>query len=230
MRITAAILADHVAVRDGVLNLLGGGINRLSKVAFPARMDATLALMVSPKDVEDMMSSHIIDITITDEYDKQIVEFRLKWPGLSSVDEVVSPLPSIPLVVPISDIQLPQAGLYRLAINMDGKEDEALEFVAHQVPEPTGASVSERPTERHNLQRRALAPDHARLRGAGGRTDRRSYTESVALTHRCHLCGQRLSSSSLRRPRAVSEYSSTSSSCTPGFGGATRPGPVNVGL
>jgi hypothetical protein len=133
MQVTSMILADFAIARDGVLNVVGGGINRLARSEFPARMEASLALMISPDNVKDLTDDHLIEVIIADtSKDARIAHFRFKWPGISSSEMPAEPLPSIPLVVPTRNIKLPHAGLYRLFVTVDTRETGHLEFKATQ--------------------------------------------------------------------------------------------------
>jgi hypothetical protein len=136
MILTSLILADYATIREGVLNVLGGGINKLQKSSFPAPMSAAVALMVKPESADDVRGEHIIEVGITRAANDLIAEVQLKWPGTSSAGELPVPLPAIPIVVPTDDISLPDADLYSLFVKLDGVEAGRLEFVARQAGAP----------------------------------------------------------------------------------------------
>jgi hypothetical protein len=140
MILTSVILADYATIREGVLNVLGGGINKLQKPSFPARMSATVALMVKPESGDDVRGEHVIEVGITKSSANELIaEVQLKWSGFSATEDLPVPLPAIPIVVPTDDISLPYAGLYSLFVRLDGAEAGRLEFVATQAGDPPGA-------------------------------------------------------------------------------------------
>jgi hypothetical protein len=149
MQVTSVMLADSVVVRDGMLNVLGGGINRLTQPSFPARMGASVALIIMPDDVADLKDKHLIEVLVNSASSGVVVEFRLNWPGIEAGDQPSSPLPSIPIVVPTGDIELPAVGLYYLIVKMDGREVRRLEFTAQQAAEPAGDALSRQSLKRH---------------------------------------------------------------------------------
>jgi hypothetical protein len=139
MILISLILADYATIRDGVLNLLGGGINKLQKASFPAPMSATVALMVKPESVDDVRYEHVIDVGIArSATDELVAEVQLKWSGASPDEDLLNPLPAIPIVVPTKDISLPGPGLYSLFVKLDGIEAGRLEFVARQSDDQIG--------------------------------------------------------------------------------------------
>jgi hypothetical protein len=139
MILTSLILADYATIREGVLNVLGGGINKLQKSFFPAPMSATVALMVKPESTDDVRGEHTIEVSITRAAANELIaEVQLKWPGAPPAEDLPVPLPSIPIVVPTDDISLPDAGLYSLFVKLDGVEAGRLEFVARQAGDPPG--------------------------------------------------------------------------------------------
>lgn len=141
MILTSLILADYATVREGVLNILGGGINKLQRTAFPARMESNVALMVKLENAEDVQAEHIISVGLTMlDGDKLVAEVRLRWPGTSAANEIPAPLPVVPIIVPTDDIRLPSAGFYSLFVKLDGREAGRLDFVAQQAGDPSGAA------------------------------------------------------------------------------------------
>jgi hypothetical protein len=149
MQVTSVMLADSVVVRDGMLNVLGGGINRLTQASFPARMRASVALIITPDDVADLKDEHLIEVLVNSASSGVVAEFRLKWPGIEAGDQPSSPLPSIPIVVPTGDIELPAAGLYYLIVRMDEHEVRRLEFTAQQAAESAGTARPRESLKRH---------------------------------------------------------------------------------
>ena len=60
MEIQAAILCDSATVREGLLHVLGGGINRLYRSELPAPLGVALALLVAfePEEVDQLHEVH----------------------------------------------------------------------------------------------------------------------------------------------------------------------------
>jgi hypothetical protein len=157
MQVTSVMLADSVVVRDGMLNVLGGGINRLSQPSFPARMRASVALIITPDDMADLKDEHLIEVLVDSASSGVVVEFRLKWPGIEAGDQPSSPLPSIPIEVPTGDIELPAAGLYYLIVRIDGREIRRLEFTAQEAAEPTGDTLPRQSLKRDAVKEQTSA-------------------------------------------------------------------------
>lgn len=73
MRIDTALLCDAATVREGLLNVLGGGITVVAHPAYPADLGVVLALRIMVHPTE-MASSHRLEILIQGEDGEQITK------------------------------------------------------------------------------------------------------------------------------------------------------------
>src|SRR5207302_949196 len=66
MQVVTALLCDYASVREGLLNILGGGVNRLWRAELPAPLNLSMALMVDlhPQEVG---SSHDLQVAVQDD-------------------------------------------------------------------------------------------------------------------------------------------------------------------
>lgn len=125
-----AMLCDFATVREGLLHILGGGINRLWREEYPAPLGVTLALLFEVHPTE-MDSEHTLEVVMIDADGKEI--------GNVSADFAIAPDPGasrpgetliLPLVVPLQQVILPQPGAYSVEILIDGQHKRSLGMLA----------------------------------------------------------------------------------------------------
>lgn len=139
MKTTAVLFADAASVRENLLNVLGAGITRLVRDPLPARLDAVLALMLQPDDVDDLMATHNLEVTITEitpESPVVVAKAVIEISGLPDSAPAV-PLPAVPLVVPLQAAPIPRIGFYRITASLDGQDGIGYEFEVVKAPDRT---------------------------------------------------------------------------------------------
>lgn len=131
MRVDCALLCDAATVREGLLHVLGGGVTRLARPGFPARV-APLALavriLVHPTEAD---RQHHLEVRLQgadgEEVAKVNVDFGVSDPGdLEPGEEVPVPLP---LNLP-PELTLAGAGRYSFELLIDGVHRGSVPFAA----------------------------------------------------------------------------------------------------
>jgi hypothetical protein len=135
VRIDCALLCDAATVREGLLHILGGGVTRVNRPGYPARIaPLTLALriLVHPTETD---RGHRLDVRLQDADGKELAKFDVQFgvsdPGNIEPGEEVS-LP-LPLIMP-AEIVLPQAGRYGFELLIDGSHQQTVPFIATHIP------------------------------------------------------------------------------------------------
>ena len=125
-----AMLGDSATVREGLLHVLGGGINRLWREEYPAPLGVTLGLLFEVHPTE-MDSEHTLEVVMIDADGQEI--------GNVGADFAIAPDPDkgrpgetliLPLVVPLQNVMLPGAGAYSVEVLIDGQHKRSLGVLA----------------------------------------------------------------------------------------------------
>ena len=125
-----AILCDFATVREGLLHLLGGGINRLWREQFPAQMGSTLALLleIHPTETE---RQHTISIFLIDEDGRRLAEVSADFQvGRNAAQSRPGENILMPLIVSLQQMEIPAPGAYSVEIMMDGQHKRSLTVYA----------------------------------------------------------------------------------------------------
>ena len=125
-----ATLCDFASVRENLLHLIGGGINRLWRESFPASMDLHLALLfeVFPSELD---SHHSIEVEVIDADGGSLQ-------SISGNFEVQSrdgrPLEKktivVPVVIDLYEVELPRKGAYSVELTVDNIHRRSLSVAA----------------------------------------------------------------------------------------------------
>jgi hypothetical protein len=117
MRVSCAVLCDAATVRENLLHVLGAGITRLNRQAFPSSMGCTLALqiVVHPTETD---REHDGRVVVQDEDGAVIAEVGLGF-GLGG-DLLPGEEHLVPIVVQLDPVTLPAPGGYSVEILLDG--------------------------------------------------------------------------------------------------------------
>jgi Family of unknown function (DUF6941) len=131
VRLTTALLCDFAQVREGLLFVSSGGINRLWRPKAPARMGVMLALVVQLEGMDELASSHRVEGSVLDAAtDERVGGFQA---GMRAREELVErnllgePV-LLPVPVDLRGVSLPRFGSYRLSITIDGEPHTELPF------------------------------------------------------------------------------------------------------
>jgi hypothetical protein len=135
VRIDFALLCDAATVREGLLHVLGGGVTRLNRPAYPAPIaPLTLAMriLMHPTEAD---RQHQLDVRLHGADGEEIAkvegQFGIGDPGDTEPGEELSI--ALPLGMP-PQIALPRAGRYSFEILIDGEHRATVPFIAKPVP------------------------------------------------------------------------------------------------
>lgn len=133
MQVAAAFLCDFAEVREGLLFALGGGITRLWRDAFPASMEASLALLLELHQTEGA-TQHQLQVLVQGEDGQRVGEVKAAFQmGAAEVDVGENLL--LPIALDLRPARLPASGSYTVEILMDGTHQRTIQFKALPRPE-----------------------------------------------------------------------------------------------
>lgn len=121
-----AMLCDFATVREGLLHVLGGGINRLWREKFPANMGATLALLLEIHPTEADMQ-HTMAIFLINEDGRRLAEVNADFQvGRNAAASRPGENILMPLAVSLQQMTIPAPGAYSVEILLDGQHKRSL--------------------------------------------------------------------------------------------------------
>ncbi|MGE0488774.1 MAG: hypothetical protein AB7S38_06135 [Vulcanimicrobiota bacterium] len=121
-----AMLCDYATVREGLLHVLGGGINRLWREKFPAQMGVTLAILLEIHPTE-ANRQHTMNIVLLDEDGRRLAEVNADFQvGRKATSGRAGENIIMPLAVSLQQMSIPTAGAYSVEILMDGQHKRSL--------------------------------------------------------------------------------------------------------
>lgn len=131
MRVDLALLCDAVTVREGLMNILGGGVTRLNREVFPSQFSGGLALRILLNQME-AGTEHNLEIIFQSEDGQRLTEIKADFQS-----EVAQPLnPGEELSFPIGiafQTAIPKPGAYSFEIAINGEHRKAVSLWAIQV-------------------------------------------------------------------------------------------------
>lgn len=140
MNVAAAFLCDFAEVRERLLFALGGGITRLWREAFPASMEASLALLLELHQME-LAARHELQVVIQGEDGQRVGEVKAAFQmGATDVDVGENVL--VPIALDLRAAQLPAAGAYAVEVVIDGTHQRTIQFKAVPRPEQAGPGAA----------------------------------------------------------------------------------------
>jgi uncharacterized protein DUF6941 len=134
MRVGTALLCDFAAVRDSLLFVVGGGVNRLYRDEYPAPMGVSLALVFEVHQME-AAHPHEIDVRVVGEDGAELARMQGGFqtnlpPGVHVGEEIL-----VPVGLDLRDVGLQTAGAYSIEISVDGTHHRTVQFWVE--PRPT---------------------------------------------------------------------------------------------
>jgi hypothetical protein len=127
VRLDWALLADSAQVRDGLVFILGGGIDTIVAPQLPAQMNASVVvrLLLHRTEAE---RAHVVELRILDEDGGQLAQ--LQGQVVTQVPLTHPPAWDIPLtaVFGLHGLAVPRAGLYSAEVLADGAHMRTLNF------------------------------------------------------------------------------------------------------
>jgi hypothetical protein len=128
-----AMLCDFATVREGLLHVLGGGINRLWRDRFPAAMGVSLAMVLEVHPIE-ASRHHRMTIVLQDQDGKRLAEMDADF-QLNRIPDHAKPGERIimPMSISLQSMSIPVAGTYSVEILVDGQHKRSLAVVAEAI-------------------------------------------------------------------------------------------------
>jgi hypothetical protein len=132
VKVTTALLCDAATVREGLLNVLAGGVTRLNAPAYPYQYQGALAAVFTAHPTE-AAKEHDIQVIVQSEDGQRLVELGAQMqaqpgPDLQPGEEMV-----IPAVLNFG-IALPAPGRYSFEMLIDGIHQATVAFRAMPPP------------------------------------------------------------------------------------------------
>ena len=126
-KVQAAVLSDVAYVRDGLVYLLAGGINRVT-TGLPGTLNVSLTIMVE-LEASEFAESHQVAVKVVHAPSaKRIGEAAGNFhAGDTSALGPGEPM-LLPLVVPLRNITLPEHGPYDIHVSVNGELQQMLTF------------------------------------------------------------------------------------------------------
>lgn len=126
-KVQAAILSDVAYIREGLVYLLAGGINRVT-TELPGSLNVALTVMVELEAIEFDVG-HQIDVKVVHADSTTRVG---EATGTFHAGDVAKLGPGepvlLPLVVPLKGIPLPMHGPYDIHVSINGEPQQLLTF------------------------------------------------------------------------------------------------------
>ncbi len=136
MRVDTALLCEAATVKDGLLYVLGGGIQRIAMPEFPAPLPLTIALRIMLHRTE-VEIPHELQIRLLEEDGDEVVRVAM---GFGVGDPESLPVgEEAAIAVPWNfpgRPQLPHAGRYSMEILIDNVHQVSVAFTAEQGENP----------------------------------------------------------------------------------------------
>lgn len=119
--VLVATLCDAATVRDGLLNVLGGGITTLWRDSFPAPIQATFAGLLSVPDEEDSTGLEVrVRIRSCDLDEPLVPDYGMKLevdPNYLKLPGSMKGAPSsVPMIINYSDVGVREPGNYVIEV------------------------------------------------------------------------------------------------------------------
>lgn len=133
VKMPIAVLADVAHVRDGLLFVLGGGVQHISYASFPGRLGRQVGIVLELRPVECAATHHIKAI-VQDVDGNVLVERAIQLQVSVTADlDPGEPLLNMS-VFDLMDVEIPAPGRYSVEIIVNGKLGASLPFKALLIP------------------------------------------------------------------------------------------------
>jgi hypothetical protein len=126
-KVQAAILSDVSYIREGLVYLLAGGINRVT-TELPGTLNVALTVMVELEAIEFGQNHQIVVKIVHAQSATRVGEATGQFhSGDTSKLGPGEPM-LLPLVVPLKGISLPEHGPYDIHVTVNGEPQQLLTF------------------------------------------------------------------------------------------------------
>ena len=112
------MLCDAVSIRDGLLFVLGGGIDRLLLAEYPAVLPVQLAALLELEWL-DQGEEHELLVCIYDEHVAELGRIQGRFSTTRSLE--LDEFARFPVGIPLNAVSLPCPGSYEVQLLVDGE-------------------------------------------------------------------------------------------------------------
>ena len=134
MQVQACILCEAVSVREGLLFLLAGGVQRLYAETFPAAIPLCVGGLIEYGAVDELLP-HEFTLQIVDADSEELGRIVTEVPAGGNLEPDQVSL--LPFGVHLHGIAVPSAGDYEIRLLVDGERDVAMALEVLQAPSLT---------------------------------------------------------------------------------------------
>lgn len=129
MRVTLATLADFASVRNGLLTIVGAGINQMTRASFPAKIEAWMPVMIEIEgdSIETTLSLNVVDS------DGKVVASMAGALQADAVDEVREEFGYICLAIDARELAISGPGHHVIELRLGDSLEATVHFYARQV-------------------------------------------------------------------------------------------------
>jgi hypothetical protein len=117
MELQAALLCEAASTRDGLLFVLGGGVDHWAPPAYPAGLRLTLGVVVEADD-RDQGSEHAFAVDVLDQEAERIVGVTAGFQFEGQLDP--GQTTKLAFAVPLEGVLIPEYGDYEVRLLVDG--------------------------------------------------------------------------------------------------------------
>ena len=128
-KVQAAILSDVAYIRDGLVYLLAGGINRVT-TELPGTLNVALTVMVELEAIEFGQTHQITVKIVHADSATRVGEASGQFHSGDTTKLGPGEPMVLPLVVPLKGINLPMYGPYDIHVSVNGEPQQLLTFRA----------------------------------------------------------------------------------------------------
>jgi hypothetical protein len=118
MHLQAVMLCDAVSVRDGLLFVLGGGIDRLVLAEYPAVLPVQVAALLELEWL-DQGNEHELLVCVYDEHLAELGRVQGQFSTMRSLE--LDEFAKFPVGISLSALSLPCPGSYEVRLLIDGE-------------------------------------------------------------------------------------------------------------
>jgi hypothetical protein len=137
VQINSVITADYASIRDQLLYIVAGGINVLSRSAYPARLGLMVAIEVLLDEGEIGVDQEVTVILVRSEDDAEVarVSSTLRVERVPGIDPNPLMIPYLPLIADLRQSDVPAPGVYFLKVQANGREERQIPLLAEMGPD-----------------------------------------------------------------------------------------------
>ena len=132
MRAATALLANAAEVREGLLYVLGGGIEELWVAEVPAEVAPSVVVLLE-LDVADLGHSFAPHLVVSDPAGESLVDVDLPPATAERTAGGTDEVAQFPMVFTVG-MQVLREGLHRMALSVGGSEIASLRFAVRLAP------------------------------------------------------------------------------------------------